>query len=272
MGEAETPDLHAVTQIQQQVWSQGDFSVIGGTVVLTAELLAETANVRAGERVLDVACGSGNTAIAAARRTWVPVVGLDYVPELLERGRERAAAERFQIEFVEGDAQELPFGDGEFDVVLSTYGAMFAPDQQRTADELLRVCRSGGRVGMANWTPEGLIGEMFRTVSAHAAPPPGVQPPSLWGTEERLRELFGDRISELRVERRTITQRFRSAEHWLEVFRKWFGPVKMAFARVGEDGEEALARDLTELLERHNVDDETLVLPAEYLEVVAVRA
>jgi ubiquinone/menaquinone biosynthesis C-methylase UbiE len=272
MGDTEAPDLQAVTQIQQQVWSQGDFSVIGGTVVLTAELLAEAANVRAGERVLDVACGAGNTAIAAARRTWAPVVGLDFVPELLERGRERAAAERFEIEFVEGDAQDLPFADGEFDVVLSTYGAMFAPDQQRTADELLRVCRSGGRVGMANWTPEGIVGQMFGLMSAQAPPPPGIQPPSLWGTEERLRELFGDRISELRIERRIMSQRFRSAEHWIEVFRNWFGPVKMAFERVGPAGEQRMHDELLTFLERHSVDDETLVLPSEYLQIVAVKA
>ena len=272
MGEAENMDVRAVTQIQQQVWSQGDFSVIGGMVVLTAELLAEAANVRAGERVLDVACGAGNTAIAAARRTWEPVVGLDYVPELLERGRERAAAERFEIEFIEGDAQEMPFADGEFDVVLSTYGAMFAPDHQRTADELLRACRAGGRIGMANWTPEGLVGEMFRTMAGHAPLPPGVTPPALWGTEEHLHELFGEGISELRTERRHMTQRFRSAEHWIEVFRTWFGPVKMAFARVGSDGEQSLHDDLVELLERHNVDQDTLVLPGEYLEVVAVKA
>jgi ubiquinone/menaquinone biosynthesis C-methylase UbiE len=272
MAEAEAVDLRAVTQVQRQVWSKGDFSVIGGVVVLAAENLAEAANVRAGERVLDVACGSGNAAIAAARRTWEPVVGLDYVPELLERGRERAAAERFEIEFVEGDAQELPFEEGSFDVVLSTFGAMFAPDQKRTADELLRVTRPGGRIGMANWTPEGVVGEIFRTVARHAPPPPGVAPPPLWGTEDHLRKLFGGRVSELRAERRLSRQCFRSFDHWLEVFRTWFGPVNMAFERVGPEGEQALAADLRELLERSNVDDETLVISSEYLEVVAVSA
>ena len=268
----QAPDLKAVTEIQQKVWSEGDFSVIGGTIVLAAEQLAESANVRAGEQVLDVACGAGNAAIAAARRTWAPVVGLDYVPELLERGRERAGAERFEVEFVEGDAQQMPFDDESFDVVLSVFGAMFAPDQQRTADELLRVCRPGGRVAMANWTPEGFVGQMFKTISGHAQPPPGVDPPILWGTEDHLRKLFGDRISELRTERRLVTQRFRSADHWIEIFRTWFGPMKMAFERVGADGEQALRDDLVALIERYNVDDRTAVVSAEYLEVVAVKA
>lgn len=272
MREGTAVDLQAVTAVQQEVWSRGDFSVIGNIVVLASENLAEAANVRAGERVLDVACGSGNTAIAAARRSWVTVTGLDFVPALLERGRERAAAERLDVEYVEGDAQELPFEDGSFDVVLSTFGAMFAPDQQRTADELLRVCRAGGRIGMANWTPEGFVGQLFKTVSGHAPPPPGVPPPSLWGTEPHLAALFGDRVSELRAERRQSVQRFQSAEQWVEIFRKWFGPMQTAFERVGPGGEQALHDDLVMLAERVNVDDETLVVSAEYLEVVAVKA
>jgi ubiquinone/menaquinone biosynthesis C-methylase UbiE len=272
MGEAETVDLRAVTQNQQKVWSEGDFGRIGSMIVLVAEQLCEAADLRAGERVLDVACGHGNVALAAARRTWELVVGLDYVPELLERGRERAAAERFEIEFVEGDAQQMPFEDESFDAVLSTFGVMFAPDQQRAAAELLRVCRPGGRIGLANWIPDGLVGEMFKTVSVHAPPPPGVAPPTLWGTEGHLHDLFGDSISELRAERRTVKQRFRSPEHWLEVFRTWFGPTKMAFEAVGPAGEEALAADLRALLERHNVDRTTLVVPTDYLEVVATKA
>lgn len=272
MEEAERIDLRAVTEVQQKVWSEGDFARIGSTIVLVAEQLCEAANVRAGERVLDVACGHGNVALAAARRTWEPVVGLDYVPELLERGRERAAAERFEIEFVEGDAQDMPFDDESFDAVLSTFGVMFAPDHQRAADELLRVCRRGGRIGLANWVPDGFVGEMFKTVSGHAPPPAGVAPPPLWGTGEHLRKLFGDRVSELRAERRTASQRFHSPEHFLDVFRTWFGPIKMAFERVGAEGEEALADDLRALLERHNVDETTLVLQSDYLEVVATKA
>jgi len=225
------------------------------------------------ERVLDVACGSGNAALAASRR-FADVVGVDYVPELLAHGRERAAAEGLEVEFVEGDAQALPFGDASFDVVLSTFGAMFAPDQERTAAELMRVCRPQGRIGMANWTPDGLIGGgMFATIARHAPPPPGVKPPSLWGTEERLRELFADGISELRIEPQTITFRARSPEHWLAFFREYFGPMIMAFERVGEEGAPALENDLLEVMRTHNrAGDKALVAPAEYVEVVATRA
>ncbi|MCZ7588547.1 MAG: class I SAM-dependent methyltransferase [Gaiella sp.] len=272
MGGTESVDLRAVTAMQQKVWADGDFSIIGNLVVLVAENLTEAANVRAGERVLDVACGSGNTAIAAARRTWAPVTGLDFVPALLERGRERAAAEGLEVEYVEGDAQELPFEDGSFDVVLSTFGAMFAPDQRRTADELVRVCRPGGRIGMANWTPDGFVGHLFRTVARHVPPPPGADPPLLWGTDEHLGRLFGDRVSGIDVERRSLVQRFYSPEHWIDVFRTWFGPTKTAFERVGPGGEQALYDDLAALAREHTVEEETLVIPAEYLEVVAVKA
>jgi ubiquinone/menaquinone biosynthesis C-methylase UbiE len=269
----EAVDLRAVRDVQQTTWSQGDFSVVAGLVTMGAEQLAETLDIVPGERVLDVACGSGNGAIAAARRAWGNTVGADFVPALLERARERAAVERLEIEFVEADATDLPFADEEFDVVMSIYGAMFAADQEKTAAELLRVCRSGGRIGMANWVPDGFVGEMFITTSKHAPPPPGVKPPLLWGTEERLRELFGDGISDLRVERRVSVQRFASVDHWLEIFRTYFGPTKVAFERVGAEGEAALETDLRQLLERHNTGGErALVLKPDYLEVVATRA
>lgn len=266
------PDYGVVTQAQQRIWSEGDFSRIGTVQQVVAENLCEATPIRAGQRVLDVACGAGNGAIAAARRTWEPTVGLDYVPALLERGRERAAAERLEVEFVEGDARELPFEDGSFDGVLSIFGAMFAPDQQRVAGELLRVCRSGGFLAMANWTPGGFVGRMFETVTSHAPPPPGLAPPTLWGTEEHLRELFGDGIAALRVEPRTVVMRNRSPEHWIELFRTWFGPVKVAYGRVGAEGEQALTDDLRALLEGFNRDELTLVIEAEYLEVVALRS
>lgn len=267
------PDLQAVTQIQQQIWSQGDFAKIGLAAQIVAENLCEAVDLMPGGRVLDVACGAGNGAIAGARR-YADAVGLDYVPALLERSRERAAAQGYEIKFVEGDAQELPFEDGSFDYVISTFGAMFAPDQERTAAELLRVCRSGGKVGMANWPPRGLVGGgMFKVVAEHAPPPPGVLPPVLWGTEERLQELFGDGVSDLVLKNREWNFRYRSPEHWLEVFRAYFGPIITAFARVGDEGAQALEDDLLEVMRSANrAGDEAFVAPAEYVEVVATRA
>lgn len=267
-------DFQAVTQVQQQTWSEGDFAMVAGLITKVAEDLAEAADIVPDERVLDVACGSGNGAISAARRAWGNTVGIDFVPALLERGRERAAAERLDIEFVEGDAQALPFEDGSFDVAISIFGAMFAPDQEKTAAELLRVVKPGGRIAMANWTPEGGVGEMFRTMAGHAPPPPGVKPPLLWGSEEALRELFGDGIAELRTERRKARQTFRSPDHFLEFFRTYFGPVITAFERVGPDGEAALESDLRGYLEEMNVadPDRALVTESEYLQIVATRA
>lgn len=270
---SEAPDLSAIRDIQQKTWSEGDFAMVAGLVMMVAEELAEALDLVPGERVLDVACGSGNGALAAARRTWGGVVGADFVPALLERGRERAAAERLDVEFVEADATDLPFGDGELDVVMSTFGAMFAADQETAAAELLRTCKPGGRIGMANWVPDGGVGQMFMTCAKHAPPPPGVQSPLLWGTEDRLRELFGDGVSELRMERRRSRQTFRSADHWLEFFRSYFGPTKVAFERVGHEGEAALEADLRGFLaEANTAGERALVLEPEYLQVVARRA
>jgi ubiquinone/menaquinone biosynthesis C-methylase UbiE len=267
------PDLEAVTQVQKQIWSQGDFAKIGIPAQIVAEELCEAVDVIPGRRLLDVACGAGNGAIAARSRN-VDAVGLDYVPALLERARERAAAEDFQIDFVEGDAQALPFEDGSFDYVISTFGAMFAPNQEKTASELLRVCRSGGKIGMANWPPRGVVGGgMFKVATEHAPPPPGVKPPVLWGTEERLRELFGGGISQLTVTPRRWNWRYLSAEHWLQFFKQYFGPIITAFERVGENGAAALENDLLEVIRDGNrAGDAALVAPAEYVEVVAIRA
>jgi SAM-dependent methyltransferase len=247
--------------------------MVAGMVNKASDDLADALELFPDERVLDVACGSGNGAIAAARRTWGGTVGADYVPALLERGRERAAAERLEVEFVEADAQDLPFEDASFDVAMSIFGAMFAPDQPKTAAELLRVVRPGGRIGMANWTPGGSVGTMFQTIAKHAPPPPGVDSPLLWGTEARLRELFGDGISDLRVESRISRQPFRSAEHYVEFFRTYFGPTQMAYERVGTEGEQALTDDLQAFLEGANTaGDRAMVLEAEYVEVTATRA
>ena len=269
----DSPDLGLITQVQQQIWSKGDFAMVASLVTAPSDNLAEALAIVPDERCLDVACGSGNAALAAARRAWGNTVGADYVPALLERARERAAAERLEVEFVVADAQELPFEDASFDLALSVFGAMFAPDQPRTAAELLRVVRPGGRIGMANWTPDGAVGGLFATIAKHAPPPPGLDSPLLWGTEERLRELFGDGVSELRAEPRISRQPFRSADHYIEFFRRYFGPVQMAFERVGPEGEGALSADLREFLEGANTAGErALVLEAEYLQVTAVRA
>ncbi len=270
---SDAPDFKAVTQVQQQTWSKGDFAMVANLVYNASETLAEALQIVPDERVLDVACGSGNGAIAAARRSWGGVIGADYVPALLERGRERAAAERLDVEFVEADAQELPFEDASFDVAMSIFGAMFAPDQEKTAAELLRVVKPGGRIGMNNWTPDGAVGQMFKTISKHAPPPPGLDSPLRWGTEEGARELFGDSVSELRIERRLSRQPFRSADHYIEFFRTYFGPTQMAYERVGPEGEAALTGDLRAFLEgANNAGERAMVLEAEYLEVIAVRA
>jgi SAM-dependent methyltransferase len=270
---AADPGYDAVTAAQQRTWSDGDFSMVASLVVNPSENLVEALEILPDERVLDVACGSGNGAIAAARRAWGNTVGCDFVPALLERARERATAERLDIDFVAGEAQALPFEDASFDVAMSIFGAMFAPDQKRTADELLRVVKPGGRIGMANWVPDGGLSDFFAILVKHTGgPPPGTTPPVLWGSEDHVRELFGDGIAELRAERRANRQAFRSPEHYLEFFRAYFGPVRSAFEQVGPDGAPALEADLRDYLENVRGDARALVLEPEYLQVVAVRA
>ncbi len=269
---APTPDLGAVKQRQQAAWSSGDFSVVAARIVLTAEQLCDTADLRAGWRVLDVATGSGNAAIAAARHGCT-AVGVDYVPSLLERGRKRAAAEGLAVELVEGDAEALPFPDESFDAVTSIFGTMFAPDHQKTADEVLRVCRPGGTIALGSWTPEGFIGELFRTISRHVPPPAGVQSPMLWGTEAHLRELFGEDISSLEVTERTFTFRFPSADHFVSFFRLWYGPTLKAFDALEGAARDALERDLVSLAERFDRlgTGDAIAIPATYIEAVAIK-
>ncbi|MBS1884090.1 MAG: methyltransferase domain-containing protein [Actinobacteria bacterium] len=267
------PDLAAITAAQQRTWSDGDFSRVASMINGVAENLAEALQLLPDDRVLDVATGSGNGALAAARRTWVGAVGSDFVPALLERGRERAEAERLDVEFVEADVQNLPFEDASFDVVTSIFGAMFAPDQERTARELLRVVKPGGRIGMANWTPDGGLSNLFVILVKHTGgPPPGTVPPVLWGSEDHVRQLFGDGISELRAERRVSKQVFRSADHYLDFFRTYFGPLKAAFDKVGPEGAPALEADLRAYLEEVNENEHALVLEPDYLRIVATRA
>jgi SAM-dependent methyltransferase len=264
-------DLGAVKARQRTMWGSGDYGVIAATLQIVAERLCEAVDLRGGERVLDVATGTGNGAIAAARR-WAHVVGIDYVPALLQRGRERAAAERLGVEFHEGDAEAIPFPEASFDVVLSSFGVMFAPDQERAAQELVRVCRPGGRIGLANWTPDGFIGEMFRVVGRHVPPPPGVRPPALWGTEPRIRELFGEAAREIAIVKRHFAFRYASAPHFVDVFRRWYGPTLQAFAALDLKRQAGLAGDLEALLERHHQGGAGLVVPGEYLEIVVTRA
>lgn len=264
-------DLPALKERQQQTWAAGDFSVCASASVLVSEWLCEAVELHAGQKVLDVATGSGNTALAAARR-WCEVTGIDYVPALLDRGRERAAVERLPVTFQVGDTEQIPFPEASFDVVLSTFGAMFAPDQEQAAREIMRVCRPGGKIGLANWTPEGIVGAYSRALAQHVPPPPGIKPPILWGTEERLRELFGGDVISLQVTRCSVSVCFRSAQHWLELMGTYFGPVKKAFEALDAVGQTNLTRDLLDILYRFNRSgDETLVLPAEYLEVVATK-
>lgn len=266
------PDLGAVKDRQQKMWSADDFSKVATPLVIVGELLCEAVDLSAGQRVLDVACGSGTAALAAARRN-CDVTGVDYVPALLERGRERAAAEGLTLEFREGDAERLPFPDASFDVVLSTFGVMFAPNQEQAASELLRVCRPGGTIGLANWTPEGRGGEMFRLTAKRVPPPPGVNPPVRWGTETGLRELLGAGISDLRVERRAFVSRYASSDDWLTFFRTSFGPTITAFASLDEAGQHAFAAEMKAMMDQHNqATDGTLKVSNEYLEVVATRA
>ena len=263
-------DLATVKQRQQQTWASGDYSAIAARIVLVAEHLCDTADLRAGWHVLDVATGSGNAAIAAARHG-CDVVGIDYVPSLLERGRARAEAEGLPVALLEGDAEALPFADRTFDAVVSVFGSMFAPDHARTAAEMLRVTRSGGTIALASWTPEGFIGQLFRTVAAHVPPPAGVQSPLLWGTEAHLRELFGGGITSLEVTERTFTFRFRSPEDFVDFFRTRYGPTLKAFAALADDdARAALERDLVELVNRFDrLDGDAVAIPSDYTEAIA---
>jgi ubiquinone/menaquinone biosynthesis C-methylase UbiE len=264
-------DLTAVKARQREVWASGDFAVIGTTLQLVGETLCEAADLRAGSRVLDVACGNGNAALAAAHR-FCKVVGLDYVPALLQRGRERAAAERLEIDFVEGDAEELPFPAESFDAALSTFGVMFAPDQPRAARELTRVVRRGGTIALASWTPEGFIGRLLSTVGKHVPPPAGVASPIYWGHEARLRELFPE-AGAIHTRRRNFVFRYESADHFIHVFRTFYGPTHKAFEKLDADGQMRLAADIRALVEQFNGPStlKSVAVPAEYLETIIDR-
>ena len=265
-------DFAAIKTRQQAAWGTGDYAVIGTTLQIVGETVAEACDLKTDERVLDIAAGNGNATLAAARRGCL-VTSTDYVASLLERGAERALAERLEVNFQVADAEALPFVDASFDAALSTFGVMFAPDHARCAAEMARVVRSGGRIGLANWTPDSLIGRMFKVLGKFAPPPVGVQPPSLWGTEAHVRTLFGGTASAVQVTSRHFAFRYRSAAHFVEVFRTWYGPVNKAFAAQTPENAEALATELMDLLNSMNrAGPSSLVVPSEYLEIVVTRA
>jgi len=265
------PDLSAVKTRQQGAWSSGDYAIVGTTLQIVGETLCEALDLRSGQKVLDVAAGNGNVSLAAARR-WCDVVSTDYVPALLERGRERAAAERLAIEFREADAEALPFADASFDAVVSTFGVMFTADQDKAAAELVRVCKPGGKIGLANWTPDGFIGQLFKTIGKHMPPPAGVKSPALWGTGARITEFFGAQASSIQLEQRDFVFRYHSAQHWLDVFKSYYGPLLKTFGALDPKARTALTDDLFALIKRFNRSgDKTMVVPSEYLEVVVTR-
>ncbi|AZZ75684.1 MULTISPECIES: class I SAM-dependent methyltransferase [Pseudomonas] len=264
-------DLTALKERQKVAWASGDYAVIGTTLQIVGENLAEACDLRCDEEVLDVAAGNGNATLAAARRGCL-VTSTDYVAALLERGQDRARAEHLDVTFQVADAEALPFADESYDAVLSTFGVMFAPDQDQAAAELGRVCRRGGRIGLANWTPEGFVGQMFKILGRHLPPPAGAQPPSNWGSDAWLHKHFDDRDFLLRVTRREFNFRYRSAAHFIDIFRHWYGPVHKAFAALPPESGQALENDLADLLNRLNrAGEESLVVPSEYLEVVITK-
>jgi SAM-dependent methyltransferase len=265
------PSVVTIKERQHKAWSSGDYSKVGVTLLMVGELLAEAADLQPNENVLDVVCGNGNTSLAAARR-FCDVTGVDYVPMLLDEGRERARAEDLSVNFQEGDSEDLPFPDASFDVVLSTLGVMFAPDQEKAAGELLRVCKPWGRIGMANWVHDGYVGDLFKTIGKYVPPPPGLKSPFRWGTQDGLRELFGGGIGSVQTRRRSLVWRFRSAWHHVEFMRLYYHPLHKAFEALDEDRQKALEEDLVSLVEHHNRSGNgTAVWPADYLEVVVAR-
>lgn len=265
-----TIDLAAIKGRQQLAWGAGDYARIGTTLQIVGEMLCEAVDLRSTQRVLDVAAGNGNATLAAARR-FADVVSTDYVGALLDLGRKRAEADRLPVTFQEADAEALPFPDASFDVVLSTFGVMFTPNQAQAAKEMLRVCRPGGKIGLANWTPESFIGQLFKTIGKYIPPAPGMKSPALWGTKAHLDTLFGANAN-VATESKNFAFRYKSPQHWVEMFRTYYGPVVKAFAAIDPPAREALEADIYALLDKFDVaKDGTLVVLSEYLEVVITK-
>lgn len=267
------PSTLEIIKLRQHVaWATGNYAVVGTTLQIVGEQLCESLDLRAGSQVLDVAAGNGNVSLAAARR-FCSVVSTDYVTPLLEAGQARAQAEGLQVHFEHADAENLPYADARFDAVVSTFGVMFTADHARAAGEMLRVCRPGGKIGLANWTPDSFIGELFKLIGRHVPPPAGTPSPALWGTTGYLDSLFGQGLRHVRAAHRQFTFRYRSPAHWIEVFRSYYGPIRKAYASLGPDAQQALTAELSQLIASHNRSgDDTLVLPSAYLELVAERA
>ncbi len=262
------PDFDAIKKKQQAMWASGDYSRVGSTLQITGENLCEAMDLTSGETVLDVAAGNGNATLAAARR-YCRVTSTDYVQALLDQGRARADADGLSVEYQQADAEQLPFASGSFDNVLSTFGVMFAPNQTQVAAELLRVCKPGGKIGLANWTPDGFIGRLFKIVGRYVAPPAGVQSPALWGTQEFLHQHFGDAAANIIVVNRTYVFRYLSASHWLEVFRNYYGPVHKAFNALSSEQQQSLEQDIIQLINELNLaTDGSMKVPSTYLEIV----
>jgi ubiquinone/menaquinone biosynthesis C-methylase UbiE len=267
---APTADLAAVKAKQQAAWGSGDYAIIGTTLQIVGEMLCEAVDLRSGEKVLDVAAGNGNATLAAARR-FAAVTSTDYVGALLERGKERAMAERLEVAFQEADAENLPFKEGSFDSALSTFGVMFTPNQEQAARELLRVVKRGGKIGLANWTPESFIGQLFKTFGQHVPPAPGLKSPALWGNRAHLELLFAG-AGAIATTSRHFAFRYKSPRHMLEIFRNFYGPVHKAFASLDAGKQAALEADILALMDRFNsAKDGTLVIQSEYLEVVVTK-
>ena len=265
---ANSANLTALKGMQQAAWTSGDYAVVGTTLQIVGEDLCEAMDLRSGQKVLDVAAGNGNATLAAARR-WCDVVSTDYVPRLLELGQRRAVAEGLSVEFKIADAENLPFADSAFDAVLSTFGVMFSADHDKAAAELLRVCKPGGKIGMANWTPEGFVGQLFKVLGKYVAPAPGAKSPSLWGSKERLEAMFPASTASLVAKPRQFSFRYRSPEHFLSTFKTFYGPVLKAFAQLDADSQQRLQMEMFALVEKFNrAMDGTVVIPSEYLEIV----
>jgi SAM-dependent methyltransferase len=266
-----SPDLEALKARQHGAWSSGDYAIVGTTLQIVGEELCEALDVRAGQTVLDVAAGNGNATLAAARR-WCDVMSTDYVPSLLERGKARAAADGLSVEFKEADAEALPFADASFDAVVSTFGVMFTPNQDRAASEMVRVCKRGGKIGLANWTPGGFIGQVFKTLGGYLPPPAGAKSPALWGTKARLDEMFAASAADIKVTPKHFVFRYRSPQHSLDIFRTYYGPVLKAFAALDAAKQGGLQHDLLALIAAMNRSgDGTMVVPSEYLEVIVTK-